>query len=94
MLAGGEDFTRVTVQRIPSLEVFNVSAVLLETECPIVALEDIDAIVASRTVERRYDQVRHGEMLYGYKSFHLMSAARATGTPKMSRKIGSSSVTE
>jgi len=58
------------------------------------ALEDIDAIVASRTVERRYDQVRHGEMLYGYKSFHLMSAARATGTPKMSRKIGSSSATE
>lgn len=47
-----EDLPSVAMQRKPSLKVFWISAVLLKPERPIVALEDVDAVIPGRTVER------------------------------------------
>ncbi len=51
----------MTVQWKPTLRIFRVVAKFLKAEGAIVADEDIDAIIASRTVKRRYDELCHAD---------------------------------
>ena len=50
------------MERKPTSHVLRVPPILLETECAVVTHEDIDTMVAGRTVERCDDSRSHGNL--------------------------------
>jgi hypothetical protein len=54
-----EDLTRMPMQWEPTLEIFRIFAEFLDAKRAVVAPEDIDAMVASRAIEREYDKLCH-----------------------------------